>query len=91
METATVARTLLVYGRRAYASELDLFRNARVTATHAQSLFVVGRTPAMVFRVRHAGGEALLPDLEDVYRVTSIHPEAAVELIPVHGQRSRRH
>ena len=79
-------RTLLVYGRKAYASEIDLFRNAHVTARRAESLPVIGRTPAMVFRVRHSGGESLLPDLGDVYRMTASHPEANVELIPVHGQ-----
>ena len=79
-------RTVLVYGRKAYASEIDLFRNARVTANRAQRLSVIGRMPAMVFRVRHSGGEALLPDLGDVYRMTAAYPEANVELIPVHGQ-----
>jgi len=79
-------RTLLVYGRKAYASEIELFRNAHVTAARAQTLAIIGRTPAMVFRVRHAGGETLLPDLGDVYRVTATHPEANVEVIPVHGQ-----
>lgn len=79
-------RTVLVYGRKAYASEIDLFRNAHVTAKRAQSLSIIGRMPAMVFRVRHSGGEALLPDLGDVYRMTATHPDANVELIPVHGQ-----
>ena len=79
-------RTVLVYGRKAYASEIDLFRNAHVTARRAQTVSIVGRTPAMVFRVRHSGGEALVPDLGDVYRMTATHPEADVELIPVHGQ-----
>jgi hypothetical protein len=79
-------RTLLVYGRKAYASEIDLFRFARVTAGRAQSVRVVGRMPAMVFRVRHSGGESVVPDLGDVYRMTAGHPEANVEVIPVHGQ-----
>ena len=84
-------RTLLIYGRKAYSSEIELFRNARVTANRAQSLAVIGRTPAMVFRVRHDGGEILLPDLGDVYRMTASHPEADVEVIPVHGQSRLGH
>ena len=79
-------RTLLIYGRRAFSSELDLFRYAHVTASKAQYLAFPGRTPAVVFRVRHDDGEELLPEPEDVYRLTSRHPEAAVEIIPVQGQ-----
>ena len=82
-------RTLLIYGDKAYASELELFRNARVTASRARTLPVAGRTPAMIFRIRRGPQEALLPDLEEVCRVTRLYPETAVEVIPVHGQSRR--
>ena len=88
-----MSHMLLIYGRKAYASEIELFRNARVTARRAQSLSVVGRTPAMIFRVRCDGAETFLPDLVEVYRMTATHPDAHVEVIPVHGQSrlSRTH
>ncbi len=84
-------QTLLVYGRRAYASELDLFRCTRVTATRAQALAVVGRTPAIIYRVSDSGLETLVPDLADVCRMISKRPEASVELIPVYGQSRFAH
>ena len=84
-----MARTILVYGQKAYASELDLFRDAHVPASRATAIAVYGLAPAMVFRVRHNGGESFLPDLGDVCRITLNEPGANVDVIPVQGQRRR--
>jgi hypothetical protein len=79
-----VLNAIYVYHDHAYADAKDLREQEHVSESDAEKVRYFFPRPKLVYRVSYPGFYKLTTAPEEVSQITRRHPEAVVEVIPVH-------